>query len=56
MEYYEEIEIRYKKSDKEVKGIILDEFCKICKHNRKYAIRKLNNPPQTLENQLQRNH
>jgi len=49
MEYYEEIEKRYKKSDKEEKGIILDEFCKICKYNRKYAIRKLNNPPQPLE-------
>ncbi|MFZ4591372.1 MAG: hypothetical protein ACOYN6_10270 [Ignavibacteria bacterium] len=41
MEYYEEIKNRYKNTDKNEKSIILDEFCKVCGYNRKYAIRKL---------------
>ncbi len=41
MEYYEEIEQRYKCADKYEKGSILDEYCKVCGYNRKYAIRKL---------------
>lgn len=41
-EYIEEIIIRYKKSSKEEKKKILDEFCNVCRYNRKYAIRKLN--------------
>ena len=45
MEYYEQIKKRYENSDKNEKGIILDEFCKVCSYNRKYAIRKLNNKP-----------
>ena len=40
-EYYEEIKNRYKESDTETKSTILDEFCKVCGYNRKYAIRKL---------------
>lgn len=49
MEYYEEIRNRYKKSDKDEKGTILDEFCKLCGYNRKYAIRKLSS--KTLKKQ-----
>ncbi|HQY21055.1 MAG TPA: hypothetical protein PK294_04385 [Ignavibacteria bacterium] len=41
-EYLKEIAIRYRKSDKEGKKKILDEYCKVCNYNRKYAIRKLN--------------
>jgi len=42
-EYYQSIRERYKKSDKHRKKYILNEFCKICGYNRKYAIRLLNN-------------
>lgn len=42
MDYYKETEYRNKKSDKEEKGEILDEFCKICKYKRKYSISKSN--------------
>lgn len=41
MEIYEKIELRYKHPDKMEKTKILDEFCQICRYNRKYAIRKL---------------
>ena len=41
-EYAREIRNRYKKSNKQEKRLILDEFCKICNYNRKYAIRILN--------------
>ena len=44
-EYYLEMRLRYIKADKEAKQKILDEFCKICKYHRKYAIKKLNQPP-----------
>lgn len=42
-EYYLSIKERYKKSDKRRKKYILNEFCRICGYNRKYAIRLLNN-------------
>lgn len=45
LEYLKEIFIRYKNSSKEEKKKILDEYCKVCKYNRKYAIRKLNSVP-----------
>jgi len=41
-EYLQEIQGRYKGSEKEEKQKILDEFCKVCGYNRKYAIRILN--------------
>ena len=41
-EYFKEITLRYRISSKKEKKIILDEFCKICNYNRKYAIRLLN--------------
>ncbi len=42
-EYLSTIIERYLKSNKEQKNEILNEFCKVCKYNRKYAIRILNN-------------
>lgn len=39
--YLEEIKKRYKKSNRQDKARILDEFCSVCNYNRKYAIRLL---------------
>lgn len=44
-EYLSEIQIRYQKANKSERKKILDEFCEVCKYNRKYAIRKLNKSP-----------
>lgn len=44
MEYRKAIHGRYHKAAKEAKKAILDEFCKVCDYNRKYAIRLLNAP------------
>ena len=41
-EYLVEIKKRYFSASKDEKKIILEEFCKVCKYNRKYAIRLLN--------------
>jgi hypothetical protein len=51
MEYLGSIYDRYHKAAKEAKGAILDEFCKVCGYNRKYAIRRLNGarPDSSLE-------
>jgi hypothetical protein len=38
-EYLEEIKKRYSISSKKEKSLILDEFCKTCRFNRKYTIR-----------------
>lgn len=46
-EYLLEIKIRYQRASKEEKRQILDEFCKVCGYNRKYAIRILNKCPDT---------
>lgn len=43
-EYFKTIYRRYQQALKEQKQQILDEFCQVCHHNRKYAIRKLNGP------------
>lgn len=40
--YFEAIRKRYQQSNRQDKGRILDEFCRICSYQRKYAIRKLN--------------
>ena len=45
MEYLKAIYERYHKAAKEARGKILDEFCKVCGYNRKYAIRLLSAPP-----------
>jgi hypothetical protein len=44
-EYFERIYWRYRKAGKREKARILDEFCRVCGYNRKYAIRKLSGPP-----------
>lgn len=41
-EYLAAIKSRYKIATKKEKANILDEFCKVCEYNRKYAIRLLN--------------
>lgn len=41
-EYFKSIYIRYRKASKELKQLILNEFCATTGCNRKYAIRKLN--------------
>lgn len=41
-EYLEEIRERYFNATKKEKKTILDEFCKTCNYNRKYAIRLIN--------------
>lgn len=41
-EYTKRIKKRYRKSDLLTKTQILNEYCKVCGLNRKYAIRKLN--------------
>jgi len=42
--YLEAVWRRYKASDRLAKKQILDEFCAVCKYNRKYAIGLLNKP------------
>lgn len=44
-EYLESIRSRYQVSHKSVKTIILNEFCRICEYDRKYALRLLNPKP-----------
>lgn len=44
MQYLKSIYQRYHKSSLKVKREILNEFCKVCEYNRKYAIRILNAP------------
>ena len=41
-EYLLQIKYRYRTANKKEKNKILDEFCKVCNYNRKYAIRILN--------------
>jgi len=43
-EYFRAIYKRYRKAGLAEKGRILDEFCRVCRYNRKYAIAKLNGP------------
>lgn len=42
--YLNAIRRRYRKSNKEKKQVILDEFCAVCQYNRKYAIGLLSEP------------
>ncbi len=47
-EYYITMHLRYlkaEKAEKAEKQKILDEFCKVCRYHRKYAIKKLNQSP-----------
>lgn len=49
MEYLGSIYERYHKAAKNAKGVILDEFCKVCGYNRKYAIRLLCGAPPVIK-------
>ena len=40
-QYQKRIQERYQQASREGKKAILDEFCQVCRYNRKYAIRKL---------------
>src|SRR6266542_2477584 len=44
-EYFRGIFGRYRGASRLEKGRILEEFCRVCGYNRKYAIRKLSGPP-----------
>jgi hypothetical protein len=44
-EYFRAVYARYRKSGREEKRLILNEFCRNAGYNRKYAIRLLNGPP-----------
>lgn len=44
-EYFRAIFFRYREATGKQKSRILEEFCRVCEYNRKYAIRKLNGPP-----------
>jgi hypothetical protein len=55
MEYLRAIYDRYTGAPKSQKSQILDEFCKVCDYNRKYALRLLNGPaPQTRPTVIRR--
>ena len=41
-EYLSAIQKRYFEATKDEKGLILREFCEVCKYHRKHAIRLLN--------------
>jgi transposase InsO family protein len=43
-EYLKAIYSRYRKASKELRTVILNEFCQVCGYHRKYAIRLLNGP------------
>lgn len=43
-EYFESIYLRYRGATPIAKSQLLDELCRTCGYNRKYAIRKLNGP------------
>ena len=43
-EYLKAIYTRYRKASKELRTLILNEFCQVCGYHRKYAIRLLNGP------------
>jgi hypothetical protein len=53
-EYFKAIYARYRKASKEIKQIILNEFCSNTGYNRKYAIRKLNGPTPEKTNTIHR--
>jgi hypothetical protein len=40
--YLKRIKLRYDRGSKDIKSRILEEFCEVCRYNRKYAIRLLN--------------
>ncbi len=52
MKYCETVYERYHKASKESKARILDELCKVCGYNRKYAITKLNSLREKKKSQV----
>ena len=54
IEYLLEIKSRYQKANKEEKQNILNEFCKVCGYNRKYAIHLLNQKQKKKNNKKNR--
>lgn len=56
MAYLLSIYDRYRRSSKAIKKRILDELCKVCGYNRKYAIRKLAAGPPAPKPQRPRGH
>src|SRR5512142_1903235 len=55
-EYWKVIYWRYRRAPKPEKQKILDEYCRTCAYNRKYAIRKLNGPPPNGKPKPRSNH
>ncbi len=53
-EYFRAIFFRYRGASGKQKSRILQEFCRVCGYNRKYAIRKLNGPPPGKKPESQR--
>jgi len=53
-EYLSSIRIRYQTSRKGIKTMILNEFCRVCEYDRKYALRLLSNKPSRLSNLTRR--
>jgi hypothetical protein len=56
MEYIRAVYERYRKATKEAKSQILEELCKVCGYNRKYAIRKLGGPAPDPQEAPRRRH
>lgn len=44
LDYFKNIYNRYRQASKDLKKVMLDEFCQVCHYHRKYAIRKLHGP------------
>ena len=55
-EYLEAIRLRYHRSCKKDKAVILDEFCTICGYNRNYAIRLLRKKAAGLDSRKRPDH
>lgn len=55
-EYWNVIYWRYHRAAKPERQKILDEYCRTCAYNRKYAIRKLNGPPPNGKPKPRSNH
>ena len=53
-EYFRAIYGRYRQADRQLKQVILNEFCANTGYHRKYAIRLLNGPPPGRARQKQR--
>jgi hypothetical protein len=51
-EYLASIRMRYETSPKGIKTIILDEFCRVCEYDRKYAIRLLQHKSQSMSDHI----